>query len=161
SRFSRVRSEEWRRGPTPGITVRKGVRGAGGGAGPSAGSRHSRSWLWGVLMRNICRTSGGLGTYLVLAALAFVGAAGCGPGAPKAPPVRGKVVFKEDGKPLTGGAVRFESAAEPKVVAWGEIQRNGTFSLTTYKEGDGAVAGEHQALIEPPEGDETKVRVHP
>ena len=80
---------------------------------------------------------------------------GCGSGHP-APtyPVTGKVVFSDDGTPLsTGGAILWESTPdEPGELlfnARGAIQADGTFELTTFEEGDGAVAGEHRVLVRP------------
>ena len=80
---------------------------------------------------------------------------GCGSGHP-APtyPVTGKVVFSDDGTPLsTGGSILWESVPdEPGVLpfnASGAIQADGTFELTTFEEGDGAVAGEHRVLVRP------------
>lgn len=81
--------------------------------------------------------------------------AGCGSGHP-APtyPVTGKVVFSDDGTPLsTGGSILWESVPdEPRELpfnASGAIQADGTFELTTFEEGDGAVAGEHRVLVRP------------
>src|SRR5262245_22389927 len=48
------------------------------------------------------------GVLLILAALTCLGIAGCRSG-PKLYPVKGKVVFKDDGKPVTGGTILFES----------------------------------------------------
>lgn len=84
---------------------------------------------------------------IALAALAVLGAAGCGS---KTYPAGGKVVFKEDGKPLTGGRVEFEldtSDTKARVSACGEIQPDGTFRLGTFKPGDGAVEGPHRAIV--------------
>jgi len=74
---------------------------------------------------------------------------GCGSGHPKTYPVRGKVVFP-DGTPLTsGGIVLFKSTAtgDQPVNARGRIQDDGTFRLSTFEEGDGAVGGMHQVLV--------------
>jgi hypothetical protein len=80
--------------------------------------------------------------FLVLAALG-----GCGA---RKYPVVGKVVFK-DGKPLPGGLIVF-SPLDPgnHVGARGYIQPDGTFELSTEKEGDGSLQGRYQALIRPP-----------
>ena len=60
-----------------------------------------------------------------------------------------KVVFP-DGTPLTsGGIVLFDSMApgDQPVNARGRIQADGTFRLSTFDEGDGAVAGKHRVLV--------------
>ena len=76
--------------------------------------------------------------------------AGCGGQPLPTYPAGGKVVFP-DGTPLTGGWVEFQpvQAAKP-VGARGEIQPDGTFRLSTFAAGDGAVEGEHRALVQPP-----------
>jgi hypothetical protein len=75
---------------------------------------------------------------------------GCG-GGPRTHPVHGTVQFP-DGKPLPGGRVEFEAVdpAVGKINASGNIDANGRFSLTTFKKDDGAVGGEHRALVIPP-----------
>ena len=61
--------------------------------------------------------------------------------------VHGKVHFP-DGTPLPGGTVSFSSLESvPSHSAKGEIQPDGTFELTTFSPGDGAVAGKHQAMV--------------
>jgi hypothetical protein len=75
--------------------------------------------------------------------------AGCGKGRPVAP-VRGTVTL--DGKPLPGGRIMFEPIASGpnKIVgkaAFGQIQSDGSFVLSTYEEGDGAVVGSHHPVI--------------
>jgi hypothetical protein len=63
-------------------------------------------------------------------------------------PVRGKVVYP-DGSPMKGGAVMFEPIDNPhNVMARGFIDNeNGTFTLTTKKEGDGAMEGRYRVLV--------------
>ena len=92
--------------------------------------------------------------------LIAAGVCGCGTGHPKTYPVSGKVVF-DDGAPLTsGGFIGFEStpAEGLPVNARGVIGDDGTFVLSTFGEGDGAVAGKHRALVRAhrkrPEGDQ-------
>jgi hypothetical protein len=81
---------------------------------------------------------------------------GCGPGIPQAYPVTGRVAYKGREvsiKPLAGGRVRFESVADAKVFAQGEIEEDGTFSLNTRQESrsfGGLVPGEYRARVEPP-----------
>jgi hypothetical protein len=85
---------------------------------------------------------------LAVLALILAAAVGCGSG--KTTPVRGKVVFK-DGTPLSGGLVLFRPVDEKlQVSARGDIQKDGTFILGTYQEGDGAVPGKYQVAITPP-----------
>jgi hypothetical protein len=59
-------------------------------------------------------------------------------------PVKGKVTYK--GKPLARGTVKFEPDGAGRA-ATGEIQSDGTFVLTTYKQGDGAVPGHHRVAV--------------
>ena len=54
-------------------------------------------------------------------------------------------IVRLDGKPLTTGAVRFVPAAGR--AASGKIQADGTFTLGTYGESDGALMGKHQVAI--------------
>ena len=87
---------------------------------------------------------------LVSVVFVIVTVVGCGPGTY---PVEGQVVFT-DGKAareLSGGAVEFRSLeVQPAVSARGLIRDDGSFSVTTHKPGDGAVAGRHRVLITPP-----------
>ena len=59
-------------------------------------------------------------------------------------PVKGKVTYK--GKPLTKGTITFEPDGYGRMAS-GELQSDGTFVLTTLKEGDGVVAGDHRVSI--------------
>ena len=83
---------------------------------------------------------------IVLAAL-VLSCWGCGtssePPAGTTIPVKGKVTYK--GQPLTQGSVVFEPDGGRE--ANGEIQSDGTFELTTFKIGDGAVPGVHRVGI--------------
>jgi hypothetical protein len=89
-----------------------------------------------------------LARMMTLAALLAYAGSGCGAiGSGKVPdliPVKGKVTFK--GKPLTKGTVAFEPDGFGRP-ARGELQSDGTFVLSTLKEGDGVVAGEHRVSI--------------
>jgi hypothetical protein len=76
--------------------------------------------------------------------------AGCGRGAerPKVVPVSGKVTQK--GKTLTAGEVTFTpvAGAEPSAhIATGQIGSDGTYRLTTFNTGDGAVLGPHKVTV--------------
>ena len=85
----------------------------------------------------------------LITVLTLVSAAGCGPQRPAATyRVSGKVVFA-DGTPLaTGGTILLESVdGQPAYNARGAIQDDGTFRLSTFDEGDGAVAGKHRVIV--------------
>lgn len=86
--------------------------------------------------------------WLTLAGLSCT-LAGCGS---RTYPVKGVVVWP-DGKPATelaGYAVTFE-AVEAKVGATGDVQADGTFTVGTYRDGDGAVPGRHRVALTPPD----------
>jgi hypothetical protein len=68
--------------------------------------------------------------------------AGCG--GPEVAKVTGKVTY--DGKPVTGGKIMFYP--ESGRMALGEIGPDGTYALTTFKPGDGALVGSHRIAIE-------------
>ncbi len=80
--------------------------------------------------------------------LLFLGAScGCGSAAGSLPsliPVKGKVTFK--GQPLTKGVITFDPTDYGRA-ATGQLQADGTYVLTTYKDGDGIVAGLHKISI--------------
>jgi hypothetical protein len=58
-------------------------------------------------------------------------------------PVTGKVLF--NGRPLEFGSVVFQPpSGQP---AQGEIQADGSFTLSTYRANDGAVVGPHKVRI--------------
>jgi hypothetical protein len=84
---------------------------------------------------------------LAVVALHLVSCAGCGSGpvalAPMAP-AKGKVIYK--GKPLTVGTVRFEPEGVGRMAS-GKLQPDGTFVLSTLKEGDGAAIGHHRVYV--------------
>lgn len=83
---------------------------------------------------------------IVLAAL--LACSGCGSGA--APhgmptvPVKGKITYK--GQPLSRGSIRFAPEDDGRE-AHGDIQPDGTFVMSTFKEGDGAIAGIHRVAV--------------
>ncbi len=76
--------------------------------------------------------------------------AGCGDAVPKTIPVTGLVTI--DGSPLQQGTVIFmpvESSDDgPSRIATGVVQSDGTFSLSTFANGDGAIIGEYQVAID-------------
>jgi hypothetical protein len=81
-------------------------------------------------------------------ALLLLGGLGCGSGLGT---VRGRVVLKGTGRPLTAGLVVFEPLDEyVKVSARGEIQSDGTFQLGTYRNDDGAPPGRYRVMVVPP-----------
>jgi hypothetical protein len=80
-------------------------------------------------------------TALPLGLLLF--AVGCSHG-PTVARVTGRVTY-DDGKPVTGGQIMFH--AEGGRPALADIQPDGTYTLTTYKPGDGALVGKHVVTI--------------
>lgn len=83
---------------------------------------------------------------LCLAAFIQITLSGCAEQAETKPtaPVKGTVTYQ--GKPLeTGEVVFFPDSGER--IASGKIQPDGTFQLTTYEEGDGAIPGNHKVTI--------------
>jgi hypothetical protein len=72
---------------------------------------------------------------------------GCGSGRVKVYPVKGKVLLKETNKPLTRGQIRFAMMGNPRLKAYGDIEPDGTFFMSTYDAADGAAAGEHKVCI--------------
>ena len=76
--------------------------------------------------------------------------AGCGgvTARPKVVPVSGKVTQK--GKPLTAGDVEFTPVGGAEGgghIATGQIESDGTYRLTTFNTGDGAVLGPHKVTV--------------
>ena len=59
-------------------------------------------------------------------------------------PVKGKVTYK--GKPLTQGEIMFQPVSGT-MFAHGTIKRDGSFQLTTFTPGDGAVVGTHRVSL--------------
>lgn len=76
--------------------------------------------------------------------LAAVVAAGCGRSLPSTGQVRGRVTF--DGRPLEGAAVLFvpEAGGAPGRGATGP---DGSFTLSTFASGDGALIGRHRVAV--------------
>lgn len=71
--------------------------------------------------------------------------AGCSSSPVPVYPVTGQVMLA-DGTPVQTGTIEFTSA-DGVYTARGSIERDGRFSLTTFRENDGAVAGEHRAVV--------------
>jgi hypothetical protein len=102
-----------------------------------------------MIQRSLVRL-GILGTALI-----GVWVSGCGSGIPTTYAVKGKVVWK-GGKPVEDGRIEFQSLSNANLKAVGEIESDGSFTLTTHKDGrtrQGAVEGEHRVLVEPDVGD--------
>ena len=86
---------------------------------------------------------------MMVAALALPASVGCA-GMPRTYPVKGKVVFK-GGKPVTDGRIQFQSATDPQFKALGDIDQDGSFSLTTYigtNKAQGAPQGPYSVVVE-------------
>ena len=75
----------------------------------------------------------------------LLGMIGCGSDRPATHPVDGRVVF-QDGGSLTFGTIEFYNE-EHKVNARGTVKGDGSFTMTTFEDGDGAVAGKHKVVI--------------
>jgi hypothetical protein len=80
--------------------------------------------------------------WLILLLAVSVVVAGCSQDA-KLGHVHGTV--RIDGKPLTTGAVRFTPDAGR--AATGTIQSDGSYTLGTYKQSDGALVGTHKVTV--------------
>lgn len=80
-----------------------------------------------------------------LLALGLLVLAGCSDGIPQRYPISGTVKFA-DGSPVKTGTIELGGNGS-RWTASGEIQRDGSFVLTTVKKGDGAVPGEYRAVI--------------
>ncbi|MEA1950233.1 MAG: hypothetical protein U9N87_02530 [Planctomycetota bacterium] len=88
-------------------------------------------------------------TSILCAGLVAIVTTGCGRGTS---PVMGKVVFADNQEAVTGLAefvITMESA-EQKLSATGIIQPDGTFLVSTFEEGDGAMPGTYRVVITPP-----------
>jgi hypothetical protein len=82
-----------------------------------------------------------------LALFGLLAMSGCGASAGTPPatlPVQGKVTYK--GQPLTGGSIDFEPDGAGRE-AHARIKNDGTFTLSTYSENDGAVPGLHRVAV--------------
>jgi hypothetical protein len=107
----------------------------------------------------MCASNGKVSQGVLVGTIAVILGAiiGCSSAASTGPatyPVQGKVV-SPGGQPWTGGLVTFRSTSDPGMMASGEIQADGSFTLTTYyvvagqaRTKPGAVAGEHTVTVE-------------
>jgi len=84
-------------------------------------------------------------TFLSFLILLLSVSVGCNSGQLATFPVEGSVKF-EDGTFPRFGAVEFYNAKH-EINARGKIQRDGTFTVGTYGEDDGAVEGTHQIVL--------------
>lgn len=91
---------------------------------------------------------------LAFLAVLMVGCGGNKGAEYKTAPAKGKVMYQ--GQPVTAGIISLQpkevaGAAENKTgrPATGEIQSDGTFVLSTYQTGDGAVIGKHRVTFMP------------
>src|SRR5262245_57477665 len=81
----------------------------------------------------------------------FLLAVGCSE--PKFYPTRGKIILYGVG-PLTEGEIRFRPVSKPNLVASGQIQKDGTFSISTPDHGEGVLEGDCEVaiIVEPKNG---------
>lgn len=76
--------------------------------------------------------------------------AGCGEGHPPTYEVTGQVVFPDGATLKDGGQVLFVSTDQsPVVKATGYFGPDGNFELTTFTQGDGAIAAHYQVAVIP------------
>lgn len=90
---------------------------------------------------------------LLVVSFAAIGLVGCGGGAERKPTAEVTGVVFYEGKPVTGGTVYFAPRGEgttPGKGGAGYVQADGTFTVGTYKDDDGAVIGNHAISYEPP-----------
>jgi hypothetical protein len=81
---------------------------------------------------------------LIIASLCISFVAGCGSKYPETAPVRGKITV--GGVPVTTGRINFYPTSGGRLSS-GEIQPDGSYSLTTFKSNDGAFLGMHRVTI--------------
>jgi len=79
----------------------------------------------------------------LIALTAAVALVGCGKSYPDYYPVTGKVYYRD--KPLTTGVIMFQPPSGPP--ATGQIEPDGTFTLTTHGRAEGALPGRNQVRI--------------
>ena len=93
-----------------------------------------------------CPTYGS--TIFLLLLVISVATVGCGAGNPKTYSVQGRVI-SENGLPFEMGSVEFRSEGnQSRVIARGKIQSNGSFTLSTFAVDDGAIAGQHDVIVQ-------------
>lgn len=93
--------------------------------------------------------------FRLLPALTVLAVAGCGS---RTAPVEGTVVFADapdtPATELAGYVLTFESEGEPPESGTGMVGPDGTFRVSTYQDGDGALRGRQKVAIGPPISDE-------
>jgi hypothetical protein len=98
-----------------------------------------------------------LGRFAFAPALAVLAVAGCGgPEADQTYPVSGRITSR--GQPLAQGTVTFVPEAGGSRVATGEIQPDGSYTLTTIAPSDGALPGKYRVTITAEEVVPSKVK---
>ena len=80
-----------------------------------------------------------------MAAILLLSFAGCGGGKYATHPVKGQVRFEDGSTPQFGQIEFYHSDA--KLNARGTIESDGSFTVGTYSDGDGAIEGNHQIVI--------------
>lgn len=89
---------------------------------------------------------------VAIVAVAASAQAGCGgdPSLPKLGKVHGKVTYK--GKPVAAGHIVFTpvegKGGETGQNGTGEINSDGSYEITTFKTGDGAILGQHVVTVD-------------
>jgi hypothetical protein len=103
---------------------------------------HSSFTMFRLRSTALCRWAPVLAIAVVLLSLA-----GCSRG-PRLYPVKGKVIWDNGAEAgeLAGGLVICESE-DGKVGARGDIEKDGSFQLMTYKPGDGLLPGKHRVAV--------------
>lgn len=89
----------------------------------------------------------------VLPVCALLAMTGCGSGGLSTAPVTGKVVM--NGQPVKEGVITFVplgdgNSDEVGKPASGDVATDGTFTLSTYEDNDGAVVGKHRVMYNVP-----------
>jgi hypothetical protein len=79
------------------------------------------------------------------ASLAWSVGSGCGGDSGELPTVRVSGTLTVDGKPVSKGTVHFHPAQGRPATG---IVQDGKFTLSTYKDGDGVVAGKNRVAVE-------------
>lgn len=86
------------------------------------------------------------------AVLVGLGLAGCGESSGRPPLGRVSGTVTYNGKPVTSGSVNFTPVSgrggDSGQPAIGQIESDGSYTLTTFDTGDGAVLGQHTVTVE-------------
>ena len=93
-------------------------------------------------------------TNTIAMSLLCVVLSGCGGSGVDTVAVHGKITL--DGKPLSAGLITFQpvkiEASLPNRPAFGSIQSDGQYSLSTFRPDDGAVPGDYVVILHAAEG---------